>query len=390
MGAARLMARAVATGPELSLRRLNRTTLLRQSLLERSAWGAAEAVQRLAGLQAQNANSPYVALWSRIRDFAIADLESALEEGSVVKATLMRSTLHLVAASEYPAFDVVPAEARIRNWTPTATRAGVDIGSLHERLLRFASEPRTVAEMEASIGGAADGRKIADHAPSGVRSVAYRVASAPGWLVHVPPSGSWGSFAKPRYVDASVWLPEAVRCDPAEALRVATERYLAAYGPASAEDIGKWVGQPRIGRVRETLEALGDRVRLFRDEDGRQLVDLHDAPLATGDEAAPARFLARWDSAIIGYDRRERIMPPNLAELAIRLKNGDFLPTFTVDGFVAGIWMVETTRHEAILTLTPGGPVPSSVRTELTDEAERLVRFVAADVSRHEVRWAAP
>ncbi|MBA2373163.1 MAG: winged helix DNA-binding domain-containing protein [Chloroflexi bacterium] len=230
--------------------------------------------------------------------------------------------------------------------------------------------------------------KFEEHAPSGVRGVGYRVASAPGWLVHVPPSGRWGSFTRPRYVDASVWLPDAIRPDPEEALRIAIERYLAAYGPASAEDIGKWVGQPRITRVREALEALGERLRRWRDETGRQLVDLAEGPIALGDEDSPVRFLARWDSAIIGYDRRERIMPESVAGLAIRMRNGDFLPTFTIDGFVAGIWLVETARERSTLTLTPAARVPRTARTELTDEAERLVRFVSAEASRHEVRWA--
>jgi hypothetical protein len=170
------------------------------------------------------------------------------------------------------------------------------------------------------------------------------MASTHGWLVHVPPSGNWDSFSKPRYVDAGVWLPDAVRPAEDEALRHATERYLGAYGPASAGDIGRWIGQPRLPRVRETIDALGDRIRRFRGPDDRELVDLVDAPLASGDEPAPGRVLARWDSGIIGYEGRERSARGLVPAVIIR-KNGDFLPS-SVDGFVAGTCRFRRRRHD--------------------------------------------
>ena len=284
--------------PVVTDRQLNRTTLLRQSLLERTTVDPVSAVARLAGLQAQYPNSPYVALWSRVEGFAIGDLERALDERTVVKATVMRGTLHLVAATDYPAYSVASSVARIANWRPSADRVGISTADLSRRLLAYASEPRTIAEMEADLEALVPDSSLAGKVPSGVRHVAFRMADAHGWLVHVPPSGRWESFAKPRYIDASVWLPDAERPSPEDALRIAVERYLPAYGPASVADIGKWVGQPRLPQVRAALEALGDRVRRFRGPDGRELVDLDGTPLATGEEPAPVRFLARWDSVL--------------------------------------------------------------------------------------------
>jgi hypothetical protein len=214
------------------------------------------------------------------------------------------------------------------------------------------------------------------------------MADAHGWLIHVPPSGRWGSFAKPRYVDASVWLPGATPPDPDEALRVAIERYLRTYGPASAADIGKWIGQPRLPRVRAAIGALGERLVRYASADGRELVDLAGAPLATGDEPAPGRFLARWDEVLIGYDRRDRILPAGVAVDVIRKKNGDFLPSFTVDGYVAGTWSVASSPAESILEIVPSVPVGAASRTGLTGEAERLVRFMVPAAARHGVRWA--
>ena len=115
---------------------------------------------------------------------------------------------------------------------------------------------------------------------------------------------------------------------------------------------------------------------------------LRQSLLATGDEPAPARFLARWDSAIIGYERRDRILPEAVAGDVIRPKNGDFLPSFMVGGYVAGTWSVATTPSEAVLEIAPSVAVPASARTDLTEEGERLVRFMAPEAVRHGVTWA--
>ena len=371
----------------LSLRDLNRTTLDRQWLLQRHRATPAKAVGALAGLQAQHANSPYIAAWSRVRDFDIADLEGALEDRSVVKATVVRATLHIVAAADFHAFDAAAAEARIANWSATAKRAGLDVASLNKALLEYCHEPRTVAEMEAHLDRVAPDSRLAKHAPAGVRHAAFRIASAGGGLVHVPPSGLWRSHGKPRYIDARVWLPRRRRPDPSAGLQVAVERYLGAYGPASLADIAKWVGQPRVPKVRAAVEALGVRVTTaLRGPDERELVDLAAAKVRTGEIQAPVRFLARWDSALIGYDVRDRILPADHRAAVVK-KNGDFLPTFLVDGFVAGLWTVDEKRGEAVLSIAPFRTVTASTRRELEEEAERLVRFVEPEATRHGIAW---
>ena len=197
----------------ITARQLNRTTLLRQSLLDRSNEDAVTAIGRLAGLQAQYANSPYVALWSRLAGFAIGDLERALDERTVIKASVMRGTLHLVATRDYPALSVASSAARIASWRPSASRLGVETGELHRRLLEFAHDPRSIAEMETELEKILPDDALAGKVPSGARHVAFRMAEAHGWLVHVPPSGYWNSFAKSRYVDAGVWIPDATAPD---------------------------------------------------------------------------------------------------------------------------------------------------------------------------------
>jgi hypothetical protein len=375
--------------PDVTLRQLNRTTLARQGLLDRLTGPVSDAIGRLAGLQAQHANWPYIALWSRLADFEIADLVGALDDRSVVKATLMRSTLHLVNAADYPVLEGATRGSRIQNWAPTVRRAGVDDRALHEHLLAFAGTPRTLAQLEAfAVEDAATskGSSLADHAPGGVARVAFRIASARGGLVHVPPSGHWRSHGKARAMAARVWLPDVSIPDEEPALEEALVRYLRAYGPASVADFGQWFGQRRVSRSKAAVERLGDRLVRLRGEDGRELLDLADADLASGDEPAPVRFLARWDSLLVSYEARLRMLPDEYRP-AVYKKNADILATFLVDGFVAGTWTWELARDTAAIDLQPLQTIGPAERSALTDEAERLIRFVEPEATRHEVRW---
>lgn len=373
---------------EIGLRALNRTTLHRQGLLERHHGPVADVVGRLAGLQAQHADQPYLALWSRRANHSVADLERALTDRSVVKATLVRTTLHLVAAEDYRVLDVVSAQPRVATWRPTARRAGIDVVELGEEVRRFCSEPRTVAEIEAHLTGLHPDVDLAAAAPGGVRNAWFRPATATGGLVHVPPSGMWRSHGKPRYLDAALWLDDADRDppDPATALVTVVRRYLTAYGPATLDDIVKWAGQRRLPPVRQALQSLGEEVVRHTGPGGAELFDLAGLEVLE-DVPAPPRFLARWDSGIIGYAGRDRILPPEHTA-AVAKKNGDFLPTFLLDGFVAGLWSVAVTGDTAVLRLEPFGSPSRRERAALEEEAEALVRFVEPEAGRHEVAWA--
>jgi hypothetical protein len=365
---------------------LNRTTLLRQSLLERTDVSVAVAIGRLAGIQAQHSNASHVALWSRLEGFESSKLEGALERRTVVKATTIRSTLHLLAARDFPVFDMASAVGRAEVWRANARRSGADVADIHRRLLAYADEPRSVDEIEAFVESVAPGTK-ATIAPTGVTRAAFRLVSAYGGLVHVPPSGFWAEHRAPRYIAARTWLDDMDEPSPEDALQQLLRRYLGAYGPASLADFGRWAGDRKQPRLRAAVEGLGNDARRERAADGRELLDLVDVPLATGDEVAPARFLSRWDSVIIGYDDRSRILPPKHAGAVLK-KNADILPTFLIDGYVAGTWSSEIVKGEGILRMSPLVKVAKDERAALEDEGERLVRFVEREAGRHEVVWA--
>jgi hypothetical protein len=353
----------VAEERVLSARELNRALLARNLLLERRRLPVARAIERLCALQAQYSPSPYIALWSRLQDLPKDALTRALERRQVVRATLMRITLHLVTARDYPYFAAVWMPAT-QEMTPRVTAE--TLARLSQLVHAAASKPVTHAEIEAIAADEMGGR--------------WRTRClAP--LIQLPPSGTWRFHGRPQLVVMGEWLGAALpsREDGAERL---VRSYLSAFGPATQSDILRFAGM-RVGDLRPGLERLD--LRRFRDKRGRVLVDLPRAPLPEATAPAPVRFLPKWDHALLAYDDRTRILPAELQSTVIR-KNGDVLPTFLVDGMVAGMWSVERAKDRATLQLEPFAPLPRRVRGELEDEGERLVRWIEDDATSFVVR----
>src|SRR5690625_4112176 len=342
---------------QLTLDELTRSTLHRQFLTARADATVPEVIGRLAGLQAQHASWPYVALWTRRPTADVSELESAITDRRVIKATLMRTTLHLVAACDVRAFDVMTAQPRLGTWNASATRAGLDLTALNAEVRAFCAEPRTVAEIEDHLARQPPGIDLHDHLPPGPRNPWFRLGSAGGGLVHVPPSGLWAEHVKPRYVTLDSWLDgtdDAKEPTDDQALQHGVVRYLGAYGPATLADLMQWSGQRRRGVLRAALAALGDRIVEYTGPKGEKYLDLADLDIPPVDDPVPPRFLARWDSVLIGYApaHRERLIATEHVPTVYK-KNGDVLPTFLVDGRVAGLWSYEADGDRATLRIEP-------------------------------------
>lgn len=338
----------------MTLRELNRTTLLRQLLLRRERIPVARAVQKVAGLQAQWAPAPYVALWSRLEGFERRSLERALLGGRVVKALLMRATLHLVAARDYPHFDAAVREARTlaraRGVKPPAAK-------VVERALFLTRErPHSRSELMRALGYDPKTAAVDE-----LREYNWVVALAR--LEQTPEAALWAFRGSPLLRPAEHELPSRN-----EAVTHLLRRYFAAFGPATRADASQWSGVP-IRDLAPGFEAL--RLRSFRDEQGRELLDLPRAPLAPADAPAPPRLLPRWEEVLLAHKDRARVISDDLRK-AVIAKNGDVQQTFMIDGFVAGTWRHESDR----VLLDPFEPLPRAVRRELEDEAGRLASWL--------------
>jgi hypothetical protein len=309
--------------PTLSPAALNRALLARQMLLTRVRLPVAAAVEQTAGLQAQYAPSGYVGLWSRLDGFRRTDLTEALEDRSVVQATLMRSTIHVVSRREFWRFALGVRRAR-RAWA-----------------LRVGGETEVTAlGRAATLGGALrDGpRTVKELGEIGAGFVGNLGVFVD--LVRVPPSGTWERRRADRLALAEEWVgPEDATEE--EGLAHLVRASLRAFGPAPWRDIASWSGVP-VADLRRGGGGL-DLVR-FRDADGRELVDLPGAPLPDPATPAPVRFLAHWDAALLVHARRTGILPERHRPRVFSNANPFSVGTVLVDGSVAGTWSVRDGR----------------------------------------------
>ncbi|MFF3348217.1 winged helix DNA-binding domain-containing protein [Streptomyces sp. NPDC002779] len=349
---------------KISARELNRATLGRQLLLRREPLGVAEAVRRILAVQAQQPASPYLALWNRLAGFAPADLDAAFADRTLLKATLLRITLHAVHHEDYrmlrEAMRPTLHASRLGYRFAAAGLTPADAAELEPGLLEFAAEPRSNGEMTAWLGERV-GEERKEGAWWGLRSFTP--------LVHAVTGGPWSFGTSPAYVAGPEGRAEG---GPEEALQALALRYLASFGPASIADLAQFATVQRA-RVRTALRALAGSLEELEGPDGTVLHDVPGAPRPPGDTPAPPRLMAMWDSVLLAYADRARVIPPACRPLVIRV-NGDVLPTLLVDGQVAGVWRPVEGGIEA----TAFHELPPGVWEELAREAASLPALLAA------------
>ncbi len=313
----------------LTLRQLNRATLARQQLLRRRRSTVVEAVRRIVALQAQEAASPYIALWNRMSGFQPNELDAAFASHSVVKATLMRITLHAVALDDHdPFLDAMQPTLRAARLNDRRFRRSglspADADALLPDVLAFASQARSNAEVEAWLD-----ERIGVSPKPGV----WWALRQYGPFVHAPTGGPWSFGTRPAYVAAPTGTTGAPAGDPMQWL---VRRYLSGFGPASVVDVAQFALVQRP-RVRAALAAMASELDELEGPDGVTLYDLRGALRPPADTPAPPRLLPMWDSVLLAHADRSRVIATEHRPLVMR-RNGDVLPTVLVDGVVAGVW----------------------------------------------------
>jgi hypothetical protein len=331
----------------LSERELNRALLARQLLLERVKLPLPRVLERICGIQNQYAPNGYVRLWSCVEGFRRDDLTKALARRSVVQATLMRETIHLVSRRDY-----APFAAAIRG-SGRAWRLRVDKRADDRELAALAGRLRK------ELRGRTMSRAELDAFCDGTPGVSH-------WLnmVRVPPAGTWEQRRAHTYGLAEEWVGP-LDVDEDDGIEQLVGRYLAAFGPASRDDLAKFTAIPKA-RLKPILERT--KLRRFLDEAGKELIDVPRGLLPDPETPAPVRFLPTWDATLLVHARRTGLLPERYRERIFNTRAPHSFPTFLVDGQVAGTW-----RHEdGHVRLEPFERIPREVRRELEDEAGRL------------------
>lgn len=343
----------------LDARALNRATLARQHLDARVTRPALAEIEHLVGMQAQEPLEPYVGLWSRLAGFVPDELVGLMEDREVVRTHLQRRTIHLLTAADCLELRSLFQPMLVQRMYGTLKRVlpGVDLDELaaagrphfHATPVRLPDAARLVADRWPEIKV----RDLGDALSSLVE------------LVQVPPRGLWGHDTAPAAsTTIEAWLGRAPDPDPADAGELVL-RYLRAYGPAASADVRSWSG---LTGLPAAITAIRPQLRTFRDDRGRELLDVLDGPLPDPDTAAPPRFLPAFDNAVLGYDDRTRLIDAEHKHLSVA--GARFV---LVDGRVAATW----TPTGAGVEVTELRELTGAEREEVAEEAARLAEFLA-------------
>ncbi len=359
----------------LGLRALNRATLARQLLLERTDRPILATVEHLVGLQAQEPPNPYLALWSRLARFDPEALSGLLTDRKVVRIVVMRGTIHLVTAADAlelrPLMQpVLTAElARHRDYAPPLRHVDLTAVLDAARAL-LADRPHTGAQLRAALG-----EEFPDLDPA---AAAYACRCLLP-LVQVPPRGLWRRTSQVALTTTDAWLGAPLAVAPS--IDDVVLRYLGAFGPATPGDVAAW---SRLTGFREIVERLRPRLRPFRDERGRELYDLPDAPRPDPDTPAPPRFLPEYDNVLLSHADRTRFVSQDHRSWIFNTP-APVHGTVLHDGFMAGTWSIDR-DDGAVLTIRPVVSLSKRATAALEAEGRRMLRFLEPDVDALDVR----
>jgi hypothetical protein len=371
------MTTGTTTTGTITRRALNRATLARQLLLRRDTRSAEQAIGHLVGMQAQNPHPPYVGLWTRLEGFRPDELSQLLLDRKVVRVALMRGTVHLVTAGDCltlrPLVQPIYDRDLATNTTYAPRLRGLDLDAVAAAGRDLLGEQhRTPQEL---------GKLLAERWPESEPSALAHAIRGKVPLVQVPPRGLWGASGRTTYATAESWLGRPV--DPAPSLDDLVLRYLAAFGPASVMDAQAWSGLTRLGEV---VERLRPRLATFRDEGGRELFDLPEAPRPDPGTNAPVRFLPEFDNVLMAHADRTRFATED-DRRRIVTPNGVPPGCLFVDGFLRGTWKIARQRDTATLVVRVFRALSKRAASTVTNEGGRLLRFAAAGAT-HDVQLA--
>ncbi|MFI6100305.1 winged helix DNA-binding domain-containing protein [Lentzea sp. NPDC051213] len=341
----------------LSQDALNRALIERQMLRERADESALATIEHLFGIQAQEPKSPYVGLWTRLTHFQPRDLEDLLTSKQAVRLLLMRGTIHLVSASDalgLRPLTQIKLDRELQSGPFASRLKGLDLDAVAEAGRKILDdEPQGTADA---------GKQLKEHWPDREHTVLGNALRNKLALVQLPPRGLWHSSGRAVCTTVENWLGKPQQAMAKEELVL---RYLKAFGPSTVMDAQQWAGLTKLG---ETFESLRDQLVTFRNEAGKELFDLPDAPRPDPETPVPVRLLPEFDNILLAHADRRRVIADDRLGVVIGGK-----PTVLVDGYVVATWAFTKDRT---ITVDYIDQLPRSRQKAVAEECDRLQDWV--------------
>ncbi|MGV9772631.1 winged helix DNA-binding domain-containing protein [Streptosporangium sp. NPDC003464] len=371
---------------------LRRERLAAQSLYRPGPVGVPELVGRLLAVQAQDVAAAALAFRARSTALTRADVESARQDRSIVRAWGPRGTLHYVLPEDLGWLTSLSGPALARQAVRRIGQEGVS-GSPEALLaaVTLALEgqgPLTKAELGerlASRGVPATGQAIVHLAALAaahglaVLGPCRRPDGARGPAAPAPGTGSSGrggapGAGKPTYVHAADWLgaPVLSPFDRDRSLAELARRYLRAHAPATPADLAAWSGLP-LGDARTGWRLIAGSLEQAPGGGWRLRGSTPDP--GPGSEPGPAphvvRLLPAFDEYLLGWHTRSAVLADAHAR-AVHPGGGVLRPTVLVDGVLRGTWSLTG----AGLAVRPFETLPAGAGPLLAAEVEDVARFL--------------
>lgn len=344
-------------GTTLSQDQLNRALIERQMLRERADKGALATIDHLFGIQAQEPKSPYIGLWTRLENFQPQELEDLLVSRYVVRVLLMRGTIHLVSARD--AMELRPhmqlkLDRELQSGPFAKRLQGLDLDAVAEAGRKI---------LEDTPQGTADaGKQLKERWPDREHTVLGNALRNKLALVQLPPRGLWHKSGRAICTTLESWLDQEQHPMPRERL---VRRYLKAFGPSTVLDAQQWSGLTRLGEV---FEQLRPELVTFRNEAGKELFDLPDAPRPDPETPLPVRLLPEFDNILLAHADRRRVIADDRLGVVIGGK-----PTVLVDGYVVATWSITKERR---VTVDYIDKLDKSRQKAVAEECDRLQDWI--------------
>jgi hypothetical protein len=373
---------AVMAADVLSMRALNRATLERQLLLQRARVNPLDAVAHLVGMQAQIPANPYLGLWSRLVAFEPEEVSELIVNRELVRMVVMRGTLHLLTADDCltlrPLVQPVLDRELARHREHGPALRGADLGPVLEFARSLLSERAvTGAQLRAALN-----ERFPEHDPAALAYMCRNMLA----LVQVPPRGLWGRAGQVKSMTAEGWLGRSVVEKPS--IDDVVLRYVAAYGPATVADVAAWSG---LTAMREVIDRVLPKLRELRDERGREIFDLPDAPRPDPDTPAPPRFLPEYDNVLLSHSDRTRFFGDEDRRRRLFAAEGPVHGAVLCDGSAIGTWWIDKNfdAGASALSIRHVGRLSSDARSAITGEAQKLLQFLEPDAHDSDIRFCA-